>query len=135
MLTHCACRDGNLLLSWGPRWDGAFDEEQKRRLLEVGEWLKANGESVHGTRGGPWKPGSWGGATRRGDKVYLHIKTWRYETLRLDALEDRKIVSAHLLNGQPVDATRRDDFIEIAVPEESRDEADTIVELTLDGNA
>ena len=135
MLTHCACRDGNLLLSWGPRWDGAFDEKQKNRLLEVGEWLKSNGESVHGTRGGPWRPGSWGGSTRRGDKVYIHIKQWRYETLRLDPLEGREVVSARLPNGRPVEAARRDDFVEIAVPAGMRDPADTIVELTLDGDA
>ena len=55
MIINNACGDGNVLLSWGPHWDGEFDAAEKARLLEVGEWLKENSNSIYGTRGGPWK--------------------------------------------------------------------------------
>lgn len=65
LVAGAACGNGNLLPSWGPHWDGGFDEEQKERLFEIGDWLQLNGESIYGTRGGPWKPTSWGGATKK----------------------------------------------------------------------
>ncbi|MFO1530225.1 MAG: alpha-L-fucosidase [Kiritimatiellia bacterium] len=54
MLVNNACCDGNLLLSWGPHWNGEFDPGEKSRLLEVGAWLTDNGRAIYGTRGGPW---------------------------------------------------------------------------------
>ena len=53
-------------------------------------------------------------------------------TLKLDALEERHIVSARLLNDPDVDVHPKDDRIDIAVPEDLRDPVDTIVERTLD---
>jgi alpha-L-fucosidase len=48
MLVSNACCDGNLLLSWGPHWDGGFDPAEKSRLMEVGAWLKDNGRAIYG---------------------------------------------------------------------------------------
>jgi alpha-L-fucosidase len=58
MIVNNTCGDGNVLLSWGPKWNGEWDEAQKSRLVEVGDWLKQNGQAIYGTRGGPWKPGA-----------------------------------------------------------------------------
>ncbi len=62
MIVHTACCDGNLMLGLGPQWNGEFAEAQKKRLLEIGDWLKRNGRAIYSTRGGPWKFGEWGGA-------------------------------------------------------------------------
>ncbi len=53
MLTDIVSKNGNLLLNIGPMPDGTIPEMQKRPLLEVGEWLKINGDAIYGTR--PWK--------------------------------------------------------------------------------
>ena len=52
MLSDIVSKNGNLLLNIGPMPDGTIPEMQKRPLLEVGEWLKINGEAIYGTR--PW---------------------------------------------------------------------------------
>ena len=56
MLIRGAGGGGNVLLNVGPRPDGVIDPAQANRLREMGAWLARNGESIYGTRGGPWKP-------------------------------------------------------------------------------
>jgi len=42
-------KNGYLLLNVGPKPDGTIPEEVKERLLEMGKWLKMNGEAIYGT--------------------------------------------------------------------------------------
>lgn len=127
MLVNNACNDGNLLLSWGPHWDGAFDPAEKNRLLEVGAWLKDNGRAIYGTRGGPWKWAAWGGATRRDKTVWLHVVAG--DTLRLPALAERAVVSARLLTGAKVECKQTGNMLSVTVPKAA---PVSIVELTFD---
>lgn len=46
-------KNGNLLLNVGPMADGTIPDVQKQRLLELGGWLKINGDAIYGTR--PWE--------------------------------------------------------------------------------
>jgi len=58
MLIDVVSRGGNLCLDIGPRADGKIPVVMQERLLEIGTWLKANGESIYGTR--MWKsPCQW----------------------------------------------------------------------------
>ncbi len=52
-LIDIVSKNGNLLLNVGPRSDGAIPEEVQKVLLEVGSWLKVNGDAIYGTR--PWR--------------------------------------------------------------------------------
>ena len=52
--------DGNLLLNVGPMPDGRFEPRQVERLKEIGRWLAQYGESIYGTRGGPFRRGELG---------------------------------------------------------------------------
>jgi len=50
VLIDLVSRGGNLLLDIGPNGDGAIPPIMEQRLLEVGDWLKVNGEAIYGTR-------------------------------------------------------------------------------------
>ena len=77
LLVKAAGYDANLLLNVGPRPDGTIQPEFVKRLAEVGDWLKANGETIYGTRGGPVTPRPWGVTTQKGDRVYVHVLDWK----------------------------------------------------------
>ena len=49
-LIEMASMGGNLLLNISPMGDGSIPEAQQKILLAVGEWLKANGEGIYGSR-------------------------------------------------------------------------------------
>ena len=133
MLVSCASGDGNLLLDVGPDSTGVIPAEQSARLMAIGRWLNQNGESIYGTRGGPFKPGTYGGTTRRGSIVYVHVLKWPPGGLTLPRLPVN-LVDAHLLSGGRVEARRSDQGLEISVPESDRQNIDTVVALKFDGD-
>jgi len=49
MLIDIVSRGGNLLLDIGPRADGRIPVIMEERLMQIGEWLRPNGECIYGT--------------------------------------------------------------------------------------
>jgi alpha-L-fucosidase len=52
ILADIVAKNGCMLLDVGPKVDGTFPDQSVTLLLEVGKWLKVNGEAIYGTR--PW---------------------------------------------------------------------------------
>jgi len=50
VLCDLVSRGGNLLLDIGPTGDGRIPVIMQQRLIEIGDWLKVNGEAIYGTR-------------------------------------------------------------------------------------
>lgn len=51
-LVDVVSKNGNLLLNVGPASDGTIPEQAQAVLLQIGVWLKTNGEAIYGSR--PW---------------------------------------------------------------------------------
>ncbi len=49
-LIDLVSRGGNFLLDIGPTGDGRIPVIMQQRLLEIGDWLRVNGEAIYGTR-------------------------------------------------------------------------------------
>ena len=132
MLIGCAIGDGNLLLNYGPAPDGSIHPEVKANYLGMGKFLKQYGESIYKTRGGPYKPGRWGGSTRRDNTVYLHVtQKWPIGVLILPALP-AKILSCKALTGGTPEFKQTADGLEIRLAPGDHKDLDTIIALTLD---
>ena len=50
LLVSTVAAGGNLLLDIGPAADGTIPVIMQQRLMEMGKWLKTNGEAIYGTR-------------------------------------------------------------------------------------
>jgi len=131
MLVKAAGRDGNYLLNVGPRPDGTIDPAQAQRLREIGDWLRKNGGSIYGTRGGPFLPGDYGVSTHQGNTVYVHVLQWPAGPLMLPALP-AKVLRVSLLDGGELSWSQGERGIELTVPAAARDAIDTIMKLEFD---
>jgi alpha-L-fucosidase len=118
----------NFLLNVGPMPDGTIQPEFTKRLAEIGEWLKKNGESVYGTRGGPFQPRNWGAVTEKGNKLYVHVLDWQDDVLAIPQVANVK--SAVILgSGAKVEVEQVKGATLIRVPQAQRDPIDTIIVL------
>jgi alpha-L-fucosidase len=130
-LISTAGGNGNLLFNVGPMPDGRIEPRQVERLKEMGAWLRKYGESIYGTRGGPFKPGPWGASTRKGDRIYVHAYRWDGDTLTLPPIP-ATIKSARVLTGGTVEFKQGDAGLVLSVPAAHQDPMDTLIELTVD---
>ena len=80
-LVDVVVRNGNLLLNFGPDRHGKIPESHAARTREVGAWLEKVGDSIYGTRGGPWNPvdGQYGFTFKPG-KYFFHLLPGYKET-------------------------------------------------------
>lgn len=132
LLVGAAGRDGNLLLNVGPRPDGQIDPAQADRVREIGRWLRANGESIYGTRGGPWLPGVYGVSTHNGRFVYIHVLDLAADSNLVLSTLPVHIRKVSVLNGSDLQFEQSDKVLTVKMPSGSRDAIDTILKLELD---
>lgn len=133
MLIRCAGGDGNLLLNIGPMPDGEIDSKQANLLKEMGRWLELYGETIYGTRGGPFKPGYYGISTRKENIVFVHILDWSHDIV-LPPIP-AKILRSYMPSGGSVRVLQTTNGVEISVKKNQRKPVDTIVALVLDRSA
>lgn len=130
-LVTCTTGGGNLLFNVGPMPTGEIEPRQVERLKEMGDWLTKYGQSVYGTRGGPYSNGRWGGATRKDKTIWLHVFEWNGDTLRLPALPAKVVGIRALTGGKPV-FQQTGTGLDVKLAKADHDPMNTVIELTLD---
>ena len=131
-LIRCAGGNGNLLMNIGPMPTGEIDTREADRLQRTGQWLKVHGESIYGTKGGPYKPTDDIASTRKGKTIYLHVMKWPESgKIQLPPIE-AKLVKATLMTGKPAGVTQSAAGLEIAVAPENREPVVTTVAIEFD---
>lgn len=133
-LVLCAGGDGNLLLNVGPMPDGRIEPRQVERLKEIGAWLAKYGESIYGTRGGPWKPTGALASTRKNNTIFVHVLKWDDQIVTLPDIP-RKVTGAVVVGHGTARVRQHGEKLVIDVPPSARDDLDTIIRLDLDGSA
>lgn len=126
-LVGAAGRNANYLLNTGPMPDGRLQPESIEAFADIGAWLRINGESVYGTRGGPVSPRPWGVTTQKGNMVYVHLLDWRDKLLVVPV--EGVTAAALLADGSPVPIRAVAGGTELTLPVARLDGPDTVVKL------
>ncbi len=131
-LALCASRGVNLLLNVGPDPQGNILPEEKKRLKEVGEWMRVNGDSIYGTTSSPvdydfW----WGSITQKENKLFLHVLEWKPEGIEFNGIigEPEKVyfLADEKKEALSVSYDSEDKVTKIQVPKDMPDYRDTVI--------
>ena len=128
LLVTTAGKGGNLMLNVGPDGRGGLPDESVFNFLEVGKWLKVNGESIYGTEGSPIGSMPWGHMTQRPGTLYLHVmhapKNHEVIVPRLKA----GITSVSLLaTGEKLEWRKSNGDVFVSLPDRLPDSLNTVV--------
>jgi alpha-L-fucosidase len=78
VLANIVANNGNMLLNVAPRGDGTIDEQQKKIVQGIGDWLDVNGDAIFATR--PWVRNQEGDIrftrSQKGDVLYAISLAW-----------------------------------------------------------
>ncbi|MEI6277675.1 MAG: alpha-L-fucosidase [Prolixibacteraceae bacterium] len=134
-LIRTAGGDGNLLFNVGPMADGTIEPFQVERLKEMGQWLEKYGQSIYGTRGGPFKPTDWGVSTRRGNTLFLHILKWNGNAVKIELPDlGMEIKNCKLASGRKIKMSKKEGKTVLEFAGESLQPINTIVEIEMAEN-
>jgi alpha-L-fucosidase len=131
-LIDSASKGGNYLLNVGPTADGEIPAPSVERLAAVGRWMRVNGEAIYGTTASPFTSQlPWGRATRKGDKLYLHVFDWPADGLLTVPTFDGTVKGASLLGAtQPrLTVSKATGGWTIKLPSEAPDSIASVVVL------
>ncbi len=132
-IVRAAGLGANLLLNIGPQPDGSLPATALDRLRGIGEWMRANGETIYGTEGAPFEAQPWGTATVNDDKMYVHVlDTQAAEGGKITVpWSGRKVRSAvNRADGSKVTIAQGKENISLTLPPVT-DSVDHIIELWL----
>lgn len=135
-LASCAVRNMTFLLNVSPDRHGVIPEAQQSRLRQMGAWMKRAGDSIYGTRGGPWPPtdGRFG-YTYKNSTVFVHLlKGYEGDTFSVPPMGNLKVRRVYeVFSGRSLTFERTEEGgIKVAGFERLGSPADTILAVVYD---
>jgi len=129
-------KGGNYLLNVGPTAEGVIPEPSMRILKEVGEWLKANGESIYGAKASPIEtpPNAPYRCTAKHGKLYLHVFGWPSDGKFKVSGVKNEVKSAYLLvdpNRWGLKFKQEKEDVMISIPRKAPDLIDVVIVLEM----
>lgn len=116
-LIDIASKGGNYLLNVGPTSQGLIPAPSVHRLAEMGDWMKVNGEAIHGTSASPWGLPAWGRYTSKPGKVYAEIFDWPKDHALVLSGATQKPLRAYLLaDHRPLTVSKSDSGYVVQLP-------------------
>lgn len=133
-LVRVVSRGGTYLLNVGPDGRGRIPADSAAILREVGAWVHAHEDAIHGAGPTPLGPLAWGECTARGETLYLHVFAWPSDgCLFVPGVTATSATAT--LDGEAVAVVARDGGLALAVPRPRPDSLIPVVELTLSADA
>ena len=108
LLCDLVSKGGNFLLNVGPAADGTIPVIMEERLLQIGDWLKVNGEAIYGTR--VYTKNRQNGVlyTKKDDKIYAILNRFPFGEVTLNEVPYSPALRARLLS-HPAPVATADD--------------------------
>ena len=138
-LVDCASKGGNYLLNVGPTPEGEIPSASLERLEFIGKWMAKYGESIYGTKAGPFlKPLPFGHCTQKatatGTRLYVHVFDWPKDgTLLLPRLDAQPSSASLLAATGSVGVALTADGLRLTVPKQAPDAEVSVVVLDCKG--
>ena len=104
--------------------------------MQIGDWMKVNGESVYASERCPFGGGIIGMTTCKGKTAYLHVLRWPGEEACIAGVKN-KVKSARLLaTKRKAEVVQKGDRLFLrGLPQNPPDRHDTVIALELVGKA
>jgi len=137
-LVEIVSKGGNLLLNVGPTSQGRFPQASVDALKMYADWMKVNGESIHGAGPSSIDVPKWGRYTQKstpegGIQLYAHVYDWPSDGKLLLGDLDGDVKSAFLLadpKRRSLEISHLPTGIEITLPATATDLYDSVVVLS-----
>lgn len=98
-LVECTSKNGNMIVNISPTAKGQIPKWQQNVLVEVGEWMKDNSESIYGCGMSEFEKPEWGRYTQNGKKLYAHILEESIGAIALPGVKGRVKKARRLSDG------------------------------------
>jgi alpha-L-fucosidase len=135
-LIDSASKGGNYLLNVGPTAAGEIPAASVERLAGIGQWMKANGESIYATKASPFAKTPWGRCTQKSldgkTRLYLHVFDWPAGGKLIVPAAGNPAGARLLAGGARLDAAAEDGAVTITLPQKAPSKIATVVVLDVE---
>ncbi|MBK5271812.1 MAG: alpha-L-fucosidase [Bacteroidia bacterium] len=131
-MVNATGHNANFLLNIGPMPDGNIQPEFTDTLLEIGKWLKQNGETIYGTTGTNIPAQEWGIITAKEKTWFAHILKKPTQSFIFIPITTQKINKVFSFTGKKdLKFKQQSEGVFIYTDGINWDDSDTIVQLQL----